>query len=80
MTSWQPIETAPKNKGTISVRWRLVSERHWHKARASYRTELKPALFDPLTGECFAEARELSGWMYEDQPYLIPGVVEWINT
>lgn len=76
---WRPIETAPKNIGTISVRWRFASESRWHKARASYRTEPKPALYDPITGVCFAKATELTGWMYEDRPFLIPGVAEWFQ-
>jgi hypothetical protein len=77
MSDWQPIDTAERDGRVISIRWRLVGERRWHKARASYRTERKPALFEPLTGKCFAEARDLSGWMYEDRPYLVPGIVEW---
>ena len=79
-SSWNPIDTAAKDGSFIIVRSvsGTDSERVMFEGLSSWRSEYKGSQYDPLTGECFAKAGNITGWMRSDCPYRIPGkVVGW---
>lgn len=73
---WKDIKTAPKDGHTIIIRTvhGLNKKEIFYECPANWRSEKKPAYYDPITGRCFITAGILTGWMYLDRPYLIPGI------
>jgi len=73
---WNEMSTAPKDGSTIIIRSAsgINTRDILFEGEANWRTENKPALYDPISKECFAEAREITGWMRADRPYKIPGI------
>ena len=82
MTDLQPIETAPKDGTVIYVETvDGIEGKPMFSGKASWRGVQKPALFDPLSGECFSPERTMTGWLRFGEPYLVPGkIVGWKPT
>ena len=77
---WEPIETAPKDGRVIIIKSVAGNDINLviFEGESNWRSENKKALFDSLTGECFAEVVVITGWMRADVPYRVPGIaVTW---
>lgn len=81
MSDWQDIATAPKDGTKIRIMSvDGVDGKPMFEGDANWRGEPKEALYSPLTGDCFAPARTLTGWMRADSPYLVPGAIAgWMH-
>lgn len=85
MDDLQHIDTAPKDGTVVHVKavWGLEPDdgKISYEGNASWRGEDKEALHDPITGDEFAAARTIVGWMRADSPYRVPGrIVGWRHT
>ncbi len=82
MTDLQPIETAPKDGTVIHVETvGGVTGKPMFSGKASWRGVPKPALIDPISGECFSQAHVMTGWLLHGRPYTVPGkIVGWKHT
>ena len=79
--TWLPMKDAPKDGTTIKIKTIYGGKEEnevMFKGLASYRSEDKPALYDPLSGKCFSKETTIVGWMRHDSPYRTPGIpVGW---
>ena len=74
------MKSAPKDGSLIVIKAVSGGDRNdvLFEGLSNWRSEDKPALHDPLTGECFSKERTITGWMRHDAPYRIPGIpVGW---
>jgi len=73
------IEEAPKDGTVIHIETvNGVNGKPFFSGRASWRSEPKPASYDPLTSQCFSAAFNLTGWLRADTPYRVPGkIIGW---
>lgn len=77
----KPMEDAPQD-GTVIKLFTVdgVNGEPFFEGLASWRSEPRGALFDPLTGEQFARAENSTGWMRADSTYRVPGrPVGWLE-
>ncbi len=73
---WQPMDTAPRDGRTIAVK-RIYNGRIVYSGSAAWRTVHKGALYDPLSGDRFAEECDITGWMYPDEEFRVPDPTHW---
>ena len=73
---WQSIDTAPKD-GTIILVKREYKGKIVHTGKAAWRSVNFGPLYDPISGERFAEAETASGWMHPDRNKRVPEPTHW---
>jgi hypothetical protein len=76
MTTWRQIDTAPKDGSTIQVK-RIYQGKTIYEGPAAWRQVRFKALFDPLSGEKFADDELATGWMYPDIDKRVPEPTHW---
>lgn len=81
MSDWQPIDTAPKDGSTITVK-RVHEGRVIYEGPAAWRTVHFPALPDDTLGRSRLpedEAYDATGWMYpaDVQDKRVPEPTHW---
>lgn len=65
MGEWQTISTAPKDGTPIKVK-RVYLGSIIYEGPAVWRTVRFGELYDPISGEKFAEATDATGWMHPE--------------
>ncbi len=77
MGKWKSISSAPKDGTVVTVRSvaGLDKSRILYEGPAAWRSEKREALYDPISGECFAEECISMGWKRADSRYSVPGKV-----
>jgi len=74
---WQDIANAPKDGSTVKVK-RLHGKSVVYEGPAAWRTVHFGALHDPISGDCFAEAIDATGWMRVDSERRVPEPTHWL--
>lgn len=80
MNEWQPIDTAPKNGQTITVR-RIFEGQTIFEGPAAWRTVVFPPLApDPLNREPIGDEGPLiaTGWMHPTKNLRVPEPTAWL--
>lgn len=74
---WEDIASAPKDGTPVQVK-RVYEGRVVYEGLAVWRTVRFPALYDPLSGERFADDESVTGWMRVDSEHRVPSPTHWL--